>query len=116
MDIVERGSPPWGQWIVLYEETEFKVKRIEVLPGHRLSYQKHTMRMEHWFIVKGVAKVTINDQDYILSAGQSVDIEYEVAHRIENFENDPLVFVEIQRGSYFGEDDIVRLSDDYGRQ
>jgi mannose-6-phosphate isomerase len=116
MGIMENGLPPWGQWLVLCEEPEFKIKRIEVFPGHRLSYQKHAKRLEHWYILKGVAKITVNDQTYILPAGQSADIEKEAAHRIENIENEPLIFIKIQQGNYFGEHDIIRLSDDYGRQ
>jgi mannose-6-phosphate isomerase len=113
---METALPPWGIWSVLLEEPDLKVKRIEVLPRCRLSYQKHSQRQEHWFIVKGSAKITLDDRALLLSEGQSVDIKKESAHRIENTGEDVLIFIEVQKGSYLGEDDIVRLSDDYGRQ
>ena len=106
---------PWGNFTVLDEADNFKVKRIEVLPGKRLSYQKHMQRAEHWFIVAGLAKVTLDGRELILRAGQFVDIAIGAAHRIENPSDEKLVFIEIQRGDYFGEDDIVRIEDDFGR-
>ena len=106
---------PWGTFTVLDEGENFKVKRIEVLPGKRLSYQKHSQRAEHWFVVQGKAKVTLDDRDIILAAGQAIDIAIGSAHRIENPGDDVLVFIEVQRGAYLGEDDIVRLRDDFGR-
>lgn len=106
---------PWGSYTVLEEASTFKVKRIEVLPRKRLSYQKHSKRAEHWFIVTGVAKVTLDDQEIIVNAGESIDIPIGSAHRVENPGNEDLVFIEVQRGTYLGEDDIVRLQDDFGR-
>ena len=106
---------PWGEYWVLEETDTYKVKRIDVLPGKRLSYQKHAKRSEHWFIVKGTAKVTLDGQDIILQAGNPVDVPAGTAHRIENIGNDILTFIEVQHGTYFGEDDIIRLQDDYGR-
>lgn len=106
---------PWGTFTVLDEGANYKVKRIEVLPGKRLSYQKHARRAEHWMIVEGQAKVTLNDQEIILRVGETVDIPIEAAHRIENPQEEMLIFIEIQRGSYLGEDDIVRLQDDFNR-
>jgi len=106
---------PWGTFTVLDEGTDFKVKRIEVLPGKRLSYQKHAQRAEHWVVVSGTAKVTLDDREVIVKDGESIDIAIGSAHRVENPGSEPLVFIEVQRGSYLGEDDIVRLSDDYGR-
>ena len=106
---------PWGTFTVLDEGADFKVKRIEVLPGKRLSYQKHAQRAEHWVVVKGTAKVTLDDQEVIVAPGQSIDIRIGSAHRVENPGPDDLVFIEVQRGNYLGEDDIVRISDDYGR-
>ena len=106
---------PWGTFTVLDEGAGFKVKRIEVWPGKRLSYQKHAQRAEHWVVVKGTAKVTLDDQEVIVAPGQSIDIPIGSAHRVENSGPDELVFIEVQRGNYLGEDDIVRLSDDYGR-
>ncbi|HYJ85566.1 MAG TPA: phosphomannose isomerase type II C-terminal cupin domain [Pyrinomonadaceae bacterium] len=106
---------PWGTFTVLDEGDGFKVKRIEVLPGKRLSYQKHGQRAEHWMVVKGTAKVTLDDRDVIVEAGQAIDIAVGAAHRVENPGAEPLVFIEVQRGGYLGEDDIVRLQDDFGR-
>ena len=106
---------PWGSYTVLEEAPTFKVKRIEVLPGKRLSYQKHSQRAEHWFVVTGTATVTIDDVEHTLRPGDHIDIPMTAWHRIENPGNDDLVFVEVQHGSYFGEDDIERRSDDYGR-
>ena len=106
---------PWGTYEVLDEGDLFKVKRIEVLPGKRLSYQKHAQRAEHWFVVSGEAKVTLNDQDIVVPAGHAIDIPIGAAHRVENEADETLVFIEVQRGNYLGEDDIVRLQDDFGR-
>ncbi|MEZ5308970.1 MAG: phosphomannose isomerase type II C-terminal cupin domain, partial [Pyrinomonadaceae bacterium] len=100
---------------VLDEGPDFKLKRIEVLPGKRLSYQKHARRTEHWFVVRGTAKVTLNGVEKLVSAGGSIDIKCGDAHRVENAEEVTLVFIEVQTGDYFGEDDIVRLNDDFGR-
>ncbi len=107
---------PWGSFTVLDEGENYKVKRIEVLPGKRLSYQRHSRRAEHWFVVRGIAKVTLNGREILVKAGEAVDIARETAHRVENPDiSELLVFVETQTGDYFGEDDIVRLEDDYGR-
>jgi mannose-6-phosphate isomerase len=106
---------PWGTYEVLDEGDLFKVKRIEVLSGKRLSYQKHSKRAEHWFVVAGEAKVTFDDCDIKVPAGEAIDIPIGSAHRVENEGSETLVFIEVQRGSYLGEDDIVRLQDDFGR-
>jgi mannose-6-phosphate isomerase len=106
---------PWGTFTVLDEGDGFKVKRIEVLPGKRLSYQKHAQRAEHWVVVQGSAKVTLDGQDVIVETGKAIDIAVGSAHRVENSGPEPLVFIEVQRGDYLGEDDIVRLHDDFGR-
>jgi mannose-6-phosphate isomerase len=107
---------PWGSFSVLDESDNYKVKRIEVLPGKRLSYQRHKLRTEHWFVVQGTAKVTLNGDEILVPAGRSIDIGTEVAHRVENpQDSELLVFIETQTGSYFGEDDIERLEDDFGR-
>ena len=106
---------PWGTFTVLDQGGDFKVKRIEVLPGRRLSYQKHSQRAEHWVVVQGTAKVTLDEREIIVSAGEAIDIAIGAAHRVENSSQEPLIFIEVQRGSYLGEDDIVRLEDDYGR-
>lgn len=106
---------PWGTFTVLDEGDNYKVKRIEVLPGKRLSYQKHSQRAEHWMVVGGTARVTLNDRDITINTGETIDIAIGDAHRVENPGVEPLVFIEIQRGVYLGEDDIVRLQDDFGR-
>jgi mannose-6-phosphate isomerase len=112
----EMASPPWGMWEVLLDEPTYKVKRINVLPGKRLSYQKHFKRREHWMVVAGNGVVTIDGKDIYLTKGQSIDIAEEQAHRMANNGDVDLIFIEIQQGEYFGEDDIVRLEDDYGRE
>lgn len=107
---------PWGSFTVLDEGDDYKVKRIEVLPGKRLSYQRHTRRSEHWFIVRGTARVTLNGVETLVNSFETVDIAAGDAHRVENPSGDELlVFIETQTGDYFGEDDIVRLEDDFGR-
>jgi mannose-6-phosphate isomerase len=106
---------PWGSFTVLDEGENFKVKRIEVLPGKRLSYQKHAQRAEHWMVVAGEGKVTLDDEEITVRAGETVDVPIEAKHRVENPGTEKLIFIEIQRGSYLGEDDIVRFSDDFGR-
>lgn len=107
---------PWGSFTVLDEGDGFKVKRIEVLPEKRLSYQRHSRRAEHWFVVRGTAKVTLNGNEFLVKAGEAVDISTGTAHRVENPDSsETLIFIETQTGDYFGEDDIVRLEDDFGR-
>ena len=106
---------PWGTYEVLEEAPTFKVKRIEVLPGKRLSYQQHAQRAEHWFVVAGTAKVTLDGREITVRAGEAIDISIGTAHRVENPGEDPLIFIEVQRGNYLGEDDIVRFEDDFGR-
>ena len=106
---------PWGNFTVLDEGANFKVKRIEVLPQKRLSYQTHAQRAEHWMIVAGTATVTLDGRRSTLRVGETIDIPVGSAHRIENAGFETLIFIEIQRGSYLGEDDIQRLQDDFGR-
>jgi len=107
---------PWGSYTVLDEATDYKVKRISVVAGKRLSYQRHARREEHWFVVHGIGRVTLDGAEFDVSPGTAVDVLTGVAHRIANTDTaQPLVFIEVQRGDYFGEDDIVRLDDDYGR-
>ena len=107
---------PWGSYTVLDESDSFKVKRIEVFPEKRLSYQQHARRSEHWFVVRGTAKVTLNGSDFLVKTGEAVDIPAGTAHRVENPDTaDALVFIETQTGDYFGEDDIIRFEDDFGR-
>jgi mannose-6-phosphate isomerase len=113
--VTEHSERPWGSYTVLIEGDSFKVKTIEVHPGQRLSYQKHARRAEHWFIVTGEGIVTLDGMDVPVHRGSTIDVGLGVAHRIHNTGSKPLAFVEVQHGDYFGEDDIVRLEDDYGR-
>jgi len=106
---------PWGYFAVLSDEPDHKVKRITVYPDKRLSLQRHSRRSEHWVIINGRALVTLEDNEIPLKKGQSVDIPLHAAHRIKNIGPDNLTFIEIQQGEYFGEDDIERIEDDFGR-
>ena len=106
---------PWGTFTVLDDGADSKVKRLTVDPGQRLSYQSHVHRAEHWVIVAGRARVTLDGAEIDLDPGDAIDIPKGAAHRVSNPGPVELVFVEVQLGDYFGEDDIVRYSDDYGR-
>lgn len=111
----EMDERPWGRYEVLEDCEGFKVKRIEVKPGQRLSLQRHSQRSEHWVVVQGVADVVCGDRESKLTRGQHVNIPVETNHRIGNSGTELLVFVEVQFGDYLGEDDIVRVQDDYQR-
>ena len=111
----EFDQRPWGSFTVLIEHPNHKVKRIQVEPGMRLSYQRHRHRAEHWFIVEGTGTLTIDGRSSVVQRGASVDIPNDTPHRIANTGDDTLVFIEVQHGEYFGEDDIVRIEDDFGR-
>jgi len=106
---------PWGAFTVLQEGPGFKIKRIEVKPGAALSLQLHRHRSEHWVVVGGVAGVTNGDRSYTLRENESTFIPAETRHRLENPGTEPLLLIEVQCGSYVGEDDIVRFDDKYGR-
>ncbi|MEP7269938.1 MAG: phosphomannose isomerase type II C-terminal cupin domain [Acidobacteriota bacterium] len=106
---------PWGCFTVLDEGRGYKVKRIEVKSGSRISYQRHAHRAEHWYVISGRALVTLDGLEINVNAGEAVDIPLGAAHRIMSFGNETLIFIEVQRGEYLGEDDIVRLQDDFGR-
>ncbi len=106
---------PWGFYEILSDAPDHKVKRITVRPGQRLSYQRHSRRSEHWYVVKGKAVVTRNGEEIELESGQAVDIPVRAWHRIRNPGPETMVFIEVQTGEYFGEDDIERIEDDYGR-
>ena len=110
-----REDRPWGYFVVVYDAPHTKVKELVVSPGSRLSYQMHHKRREHWLVVVGEATVTLDDVVHIVKAGESVDVPIGVKHRIANMGTMPLRLIEIQTGDYFGEDDIVRFSDDYNR-
>ena len=106
---------PWGYYRVLSDEPDHKVKRIVVYPGKRLSLQRHQRRSEHWFFIQGGALVTRNDEVIEATTGDALDIPVRTWHRVQNPGSENAVFIEIQTGDYFGEDDIERLEDDYGR-
>lgn len=106
---------PWGSWHVIDEGDGYKVKRIHVTAGQRLSYQTHEHRSEHWVVISGTATCIVNGETLVAEAGHSVDVALGAAHRICNEHEEELVIVEVQRGTYTGEDDICRLEDDYGR-
>ena len=104
---------PWGFYEVLSDAVDHKVKRIVVNPDKRLSLQRHKHRSEHWLIISGMANIRIGDEEFTAVAGDSVDIPAGELHRIGAV--DRVVFIEVQTGGYFGEDDIERLEDDFGR-
>jgi mannose-1-phosphate guanylyltransferase len=109
------GHRPWGTYTVLEDSLGYKIKRIEVKPAKRLSLQKHKHRNEHWVVVSGRATVTINDNTFALNQNESTYIKAGDIHRLSNDTDEPLVIIEAQVGSYTGEDDIVRIEDDYQR-
>ena len=113
--VIDEQNRPWGHYDVLSDGDGFKTKAITVQPGKRLSYQRHARRSEHWFVVRGSGTVLLDGTDLEVAAGSAVDVPVGVAHRITNTGQVDLVFVEVQHGEYFGEDDIERLEDDYGR-
>jgi mannose-6-phosphate isomerase-like protein (cupin superfamily) len=111
----QRDSRPWGDWLVLDAGAGFAVKRITVIPGGRLSLQRHQHRVEHWFVVAGRAQVTRNGEEMSLDVGGSVDFALGDIHRVANEGIADLVFIEVQRGAVLSESDIERLEDIYGR-
>ena len=111
-----RVERPWGYYQTLDRDDGYQVKRIVVKPGCRLSLQKHRLRSEHWVVVQGTANVTCDDEVRRLGRNESVFIPKGAAHRLENVGPDILHLIEVQCGEYLGEDDIVRLEDDYGRK
>ena len=112
---MERGERPWGTYTVLEESANYKIKRIEVQPGGRLSLQKHHHRSEHWIVVSGTAKVTCEEKVFQVNVNESTYIPIGSHHRLENPGKITLVIIEVQNGEYLGEDDIIRFDDDYQR-
>ena len=112
---IERSHRPWGWYETLTEQDGHKVKRIRVLPGQQLSLQKHHRRAEHWVVVQGTTVVTLGEREVSLSPGQHCDIALGEVHRLSNRGADAVEIIEVQFGDYLGEDDIVRLQDNYGR-
>ncbi len=113
--MTEEGQRPWGYYRVLEDGHNHKVKRVVVYPGQRLSLQRHRRRSEHWFIIQGKALVTVDREEFPGGPGTSVDIPAGCWHRIRNTGEEDTVLIEVQTGDYFGEDDIERSQDDYGR-
>lgn len=112
----ETETRPWGSFTTLEEGSGYKIKRIEVNPGHRLSLQMHHHRSEHWIVVSGTAKVVCGDEVKILAANQSTYVPQCTCHRLENPGVIKLILIEVQNGEYLGEDDIIRFQDDYARK
>ena len=106
---------PWGYYQILSDASDHKVKRIVVDPGGSLSLQRHKQRSEHWYAVSGKGVATIDGNTFSLRGGTAVDIPQAATHRLENLSDVDLVIIEVQTGAYFGEDDIERLEDKYGR-
>jgi mannose-6-phosphate isomerase-like protein (cupin superfamily) len=106
---------PWGRYTILYTGPDCQVKRIEVAPGKRLSLQSHQFRAEHWFIVSGTGTAQVGDSTFAIKPGDTIDISILEKHRISADENGTLSFIEVQTGSSFDEQDIVRHQDDFGR-
>ena len=111
----DESQRPWGHYEILQETDFYKVKSIHVKPGSRLSYQRHQKRKEHWFIVAGIATIVLDGQTFTKQPGETVDVEIGQLHRIANSGDTELIFIEVQTGTYFGEDDIERVEDDYAR-
>jgi mannose-6-phosphate isomerase-like protein (cupin superfamily) len=106
---------PWGYFVILEDKDTHKVKRIVVHGGQRLSYQSHEKRNETWIFTEGEGIVTIDNNDHHVMAQSTIKVPVRVKHRVKNTGESDLVFIEVQTGEYFGEDDIIRYSDDYGR-
>ena len=111
----ETDERPWGKYEVLLDTDYCKVKRIYVKPGEKLSYQFHQFRKEDWIIVKGDLTIILDDEKVFRSTGESIRIPLGAKHRAWNETDEEVIFIEVQTGSYFGEDDITRIEDDYGR-
>ena len=113
--VPNREERPWGYFETLMEVETSKVKLLSVKPNHKLSLQKHKYRSETWYVIRGEAKVTKGSEKFSLLSGDSVIIDQNEEHRLENLSNKTLEIIEIQTGTYFGEDDIIRIQDSYGR-
>ena len=111
----EIETRPWGTYEVLLDDVNVKVKRITVNPNSRLSYQYHQKRREVWTVVSGELTIILEDNKLFRGEGQSIRIPLGDKHRAWNETDKPVIFIEVQTGTYFGEDDIIRIKDDYGR-
>ena len=115
MRYISKEERPWGRFYILSESSKYKIKKIEVDPENRLSYQFHKKRSETWIIIEGRATITLDDKIIIKEEQEILEIPKNIKHRVENQQTEKLVFIEVQTGDYFGEDDIVRIQDDYNR-
>ena len=113
--MLEKSERPWGHYEVLQEGATYKVKSIHVLAGKRLSYQRHSKRSEHWYITDGSGEVTLDGKIHHVARGSVIEIPQGSLHRISNTGQVELIFIEVQTGTYFGEEDIERIEDDFGR-
>lgn len=113
---MEIESRPWGIYEVLLDSPEYKVKRISVNPGQKLSYQYHYKRREQWTVVKGTLTIILDGEKVFRETGESIKIPLGAKHRAWNETDEIVQFIEVQTGTYFGEDDIVRIEDDYNRE
>jgi mannose-6-phosphate isomerase len=113
---MEKSLRPWGTYEVLLNSPECKVKRITVDPGQKLSYQYHYKRQEQWTVVKGNLTIVLDDEKVFREPGGSIKIPLGAKHRAWNETDEVVQFIEVQTGTYFGEDDIVRIEDDYNRE
>lgn len=114
-ETIERIERPWGWYETVSEAPGNKIKRIRVHPGQQLSLQKHHQRSEHWVVVQGTARITLDERQFDLRQGQACDIAVGQVHRLANLAQEAVEIVEVQFGNYLGEDDIVRLQDEYDR-
>ena len=113
--MADHESRPWGNYLVLHVEPGIQVKRIEIKPAMRFSLQKHSKRTEKWVVIQGEGRVTVGSKEWGVRSGDLVEVPLGEVHRMHNTGKGPLVFIEVQFGQYLGEDDIVRLQDDFGR-
>jgi mannose-6-phosphate isomerase len=113
--VLDSERRPWGSWHVIDVDEGYKIKRIHVIPGARLSLQSHQHRSEHWVVIEGVATCAVDDVITTVRQGESIDVPRGAHHRLANDGEVELVIVEVQLGAYTGEDDISRYDDDYGR-
>ena len=106
---------PWGRYTILDKGSDFQVKRLEVEPGKRFSLQSHKQRSEIWIVVNGSFSITLDDEKVVANIGDVININIGQRHRAECISEDKGIFIEVQRGDYLGEDDIIRYEDDFGR-
>ena len=114
-ELLKLQERPWGGYIILINDKQYKVKKLIINPKKRFSLQYHKKRTEIWTVVKGKLEITVSDKKKIYSYGETISVPVGTVHRIENIQDEAAEIIEVQTGTYFGEDDIVRLEDDFGR-